>query len=109
MTTAMACCEPERQRGRERHRQLISSQLVGHKLLPGSTGWAQVNGFRGEIDSFEKMEERIRCDLDYLRNWLFLLGLYITFKTARRVFKDSAAYLLGRTGFIVRLSPCEVR
>ena len=61
-------------------------------VKPGITGWAQVNGFRGETESLEKMEGRIRCDLDYLRNWSLRLDLYIIFKTIRLVFKDAAAY-----------------
>jgi putative colanic acid biosysnthesis UDP-glucose lipid carrier transferase len=51
-----------------------------------------VNGFRGETDSLEKMEGRVRLDLDYLRNWSLRLDLYIILKTIRLVFKDSAAY-----------------
>ncbi len=76
----------------EQYRTLIKSYMVRHKVRPGITGWAQVNGFRGETDSLEKMEGRIRCDLDYLRNWSLRLDLYIIFKTVRLVFQDSAAY-----------------
>ena len=76
----------------ELYRPLIKSYMVRHKVKPGVTGWAQVNGFRGETDSLEKMEARIRCDLDYLRNWSLRLDLYIIWKTVRLVFQDSAAY-----------------
>jgi putative colanic acid biosynthesis UDP-glucose lipid carrier transferase len=76
----------------EQYRGLIKSYMVRHKVKPGVTGWAQVNGFRGETDSLEKMEGRIRCDLDYLRNWSLRLDLYIIWKTVRLVFQDSAAY-----------------
>jgi putative colanic acid biosynthesis UDP-glucose lipid carrier transferase len=76
----------------ELYRRQIKSYMVRHKVKPGITGWAQVNGFRGETDSLEKMEGRIRCDLDYLRNWSLRLDLYIIFKTIRLVFKDTAAY-----------------
>jgi len=76
----------------EQYRALIKSYMVRHKVRPGITGWAQVNGFRGETDSIEKMEGRIRCDLDYLRNWSLRLDLYIILKTVRLVFQDSAAY-----------------
>ena len=76
----------------ELYRPLIKSYMVRHKVKPGITGWAQVNGFRGETDSLEKMEARIRCDLDYLRNWSLRLDLYIIFKTIRLVFKDASAY-----------------
>ena len=76
----------------EMYRGLIKSYMVRHKVKPGITGWAQVNGFRGETDSLEKMEARIRCDLDYLRNWSLRLDLYIIFKTVKLVFKDASAY-----------------
>ncbi len=76
----------------ELYRTLIKSYMVRHKVRPGITGWAQVNGFRGETDSLQKMEGRIRCDLDYLRNWSLRLDLYIILKTVRLVFKDGAAY-----------------
>jgi putative colanic acid biosysnthesis UDP-glucose lipid carrier transferase len=76
----------------EMYRGLIKSYMVRHKVKPGITGWAQVNGFRGETDSLEKMEARIRCDLDYLRNWSLRLDLYIIWKTVYLVFQDSAAY-----------------
>src|SRR5688500_1758051 len=76
----------------ELYRPLIKSYMVRHKDKPGITGWAQVNGFRGETESLEKMEARIRCDLDYLRNWSLRLDLLIIFKTVRLVFRDTAAY-----------------
>ena len=76
----------------EMYRGLIKSYMVRHKVKPGITGWAQVNGFRGETESLEKMEGRIRCDLDYLRNWSLRLDLLIIFRTVRLVFKDASAY-----------------
>ncbi len=76
----------------EFYRPLIKSYMIRHKVKPGITGWAQVNGCRGETDSLEKMEARIRCDLDYLRNWSLRLDLYIIWRTIRLVFKDGAAY-----------------
>ena len=76
----------------ELYRPLIKSYMVRHKVKPGITGWAQVNGLRGETDSLEKMEMRIRYDLEYLRNWSLLWDLYIIFRTVRLVIKDTAAY-----------------
>jgi putative colanic acid biosynthesis UDP-glucose lipid carrier transferase len=76
----------------EMYRRLIKSYMVRHKVRPGITGWAQVNGFRGETDTLEKMEGRVRCDLEYLRNWSLRLDLYIIWRTVRLVFRDSAAY-----------------
>ncbi len=76
----------------EMYRGLIKSYMVRHKVRPGITGWAQVNGFRGETDSLEKMEGRIRLDLDYLRNWSLRMDMLIILRTIRLVFKDSAAY-----------------
>lgn len=66
--------------------------MVRHKVRPGITGWAQVNGYRGETDSLDKMEGRIRYDLDYLRNWSIALDLYIVYRTVRLVLKDDKAY-----------------
>ena len=76
----------------ELYRTLIKGYMVRHKVRPGITGWAQVNGQRGETDTLDKMQARIDFDLDYLRNWSLQLDLYIILKTIRLVFKDSAAY-----------------
>ncbi|MDB5963540.1 MAG: sugar transferase [Polaromonas sp.] len=76
----------------EVYRTLIKGYMVRHKVRPGITGWAQVNGQRGETDTLEKMQSRIDCDLDYLRNWSLQLDLFIILKTIRLVFKDGAAY-----------------
>ncbi len=76
----------------EMYRTLIKGYMVRHKVRPGITGWAQVNGYRGETDTLEKMQARIDYDLDYLRNWSLQLDLFIVLKTIRLVFKDSAAY-----------------
>ena len=76
----------------ELYRTLIKGYMVRHKVRPGITGWAQVNGQRGETDTLEKMQARIDFDMDYLRNWSLQLDLYIILKTIRLVFKDSTAY-----------------
>ena len=76
----------------EIYRTLIKGYMVRHKVRPGITGWAQVNGQRGETDTLDKMQSRINFDLDYLRNWSLKLDIFIIFRTVRLVFKDSAAY-----------------
>ena len=76
----------------EMYRTLIKGYMVRHKVRPGITGWAQVNGLRGETDKLEKMQARGDFDLDYLRKWSLLLDMIIILKTIRLVFKDTAAY-----------------
>jgi putative colanic acid biosynthesis UDP-glucose lipid carrier transferase len=76
----------------EMYRKLIKGYMVRHKVKPGITGWAQVNGFRGETDTLEKMQARIDYDLDYLRNWSLRLDIHIILRTVRLVANDSRAY-----------------
>ncbi|STE85297.1 putative colanic biosynthesis UDP-glucose lipid carrier transferase [Escherichia coli] len=53
----------------EQYRQLIEGYMLRHKVKPGITGWAQINGWRGETDTLEKMEKRVEFDLEYIREW----------------------------------------
>jgi putative colanic acid biosynthesis UDP-glucose lipid carrier transferase len=76
----------------ELYRKLIKGYMQRHKVRPGLTGWAQVNGLRGETESVEKMKARIDYDLDYLRNWSLRLDLYIIAKTAWIVLTGRNAY-----------------
>ncbi len=76
----------------ETYRKLIKGYMIRHKVKPGITGWAQVNGYRGETETVEKMQKRIEFDLDYLRNWSLGLDLWIIVKTALLVVKDRNAY-----------------
>ena len=76
----------------EQYRRLIKGYMMRHKVLPGITGLAQVNGCRGETRTLEDMEARVRYDLEYLRNWSPLLDLKILLLTVLRVFHDSKAY-----------------
>jgi putative colanic acid biosysnthesis UDP-glucose lipid carrier transferase len=65
----------------EMYRKLISGYMIRHKVRPGITGLAQVNGMRGETETLEKMSERVRFDLEYLRYWSPWLDLQIIFRT----------------------------
>lgn len=76
----------------EMYRKLINGYMVRHKVLPGITGLAQVNGLRGETRSLDQMEARVRCDLEYLRNWSVGLDLRILARTALRVWNDREAF-----------------
>lgn len=76
----------------ETYRKLIKGYMVRHKVRPGITGLAQVSGLRGETDTLDKMQSRIDCDLDYLRNWSMALDINIIFKTIFLVFLDRHAY-----------------
>ena len=72
----------------EIYRKLIKGYMLRHKVRPGITGWAQVNGLRGETELLEKMKARIDFDLDYLRNWSLRLDFLIIVKTVWVVLKD---------------------
>jgi putative colanic acid biosynthesis UDP-glucose lipid carrier transferase len=76
----------------EQYRKLISGYMFRHKVRPGITGWAQVNGLRGETETIDKMSKRVEYDLDYLRHWSFWMDIKIILKTIRLVFGDSRAY-----------------
>jgi putative colanic acid biosynthesis UDP-glucose lipid carrier transferase len=76
----------------EMYRKLIKGYMVRHKVKPGITGWAQVNGLRGETDTLDKMKARIDYDLDYLRNWSLRFDLYIIVRTIWVVLAKRNAY-----------------
>lgn len=76
----------------EEYRKVIDGYMLRHKVRPGITGWAQVNGFRGETQTVDKMQRRIEYDLDYVRNWSLRLDLNILLRTARLVWRDRNAY-----------------
>ena len=76
----------------EEYRKLIKGYMVRHKVLPGITGLAQVNGCRGETSQLEEMEARVNYDLDYLRHWTPMLDIKIILLTAVKIFRDDKAY-----------------
>ncbi len=77
----------------EYYRKLIKGYMIRHKVRPGITGWAQVNGCRGETDTVEQMAQRIRYDLDYLRHWSLFMDIKIIFMTVFKVLRrDGNAY-----------------
>jgi putative colanic acid biosynthesis UDP-glucose lipid carrier transferase len=76
----------------ELYRKRIKGYMLRHKVKPGITGWAQVNGLRGETDTLDKMERRIAYDLEYLRNWSLRLDLSIVLRTVAVVLGARNAY-----------------
>lgn len=76
----------------ELYRRKISGYMQRHLVKPGITGWAQINGWRGETDTIEKMEKRIEFDLSYIRNWSLWLDLKIIFITLWKGFLSPKAY-----------------
>jgi len=76
----------------EHYRRLVRHYMVRHKVRPGISGWAQVNGLRGETETLEKMEARVEYDLWYVRNWSVLLDLKVVALTIVRGWRDGNAY-----------------
>jgi putative colanic acid biosynthesis UDP-glucose lipid carrier transferase len=76
----------------EEYRKLIKGYMIRHKVLPGITGLAQVNGCRGETAKLEEMEARVNFDLDYLRHWSPMLDIKIILLTVVKLFRDDKAY-----------------
>lgn len=76
----------------EIYRKLIRGYMMRHKTKPGITGWAQVNGWRGETDMLEKMQKRVEHDLYYLNNWSLWLDIWIIIRTVWVVLQRKNAY-----------------
>ena len=76
----------------EEYRKLIKGYMLRHKVLPGITGLAQINGCRGETSTLEDMRARVTYDLDYLRRWTPMLDLKILLLTIPRLLGDKRAY-----------------
>ncbi|MDB4512045.1 sugar transferase, partial [Arenicella sp.] len=75
----------------EFYRKKVSGYMARHKIRPGITGWAQVNGSRGETAQISDMERRIQYDLEYIRNWSILLDIRILLMTLKTIsnFRDT--------------------
>lgn len=76
----------------ELYRAIVDRYMLRHKVKPGITGWAQINGYRGETDTLDKMEKRIQFDLEYIQNWSFWMDIKIIFITAFKGFIGKKAY-----------------
>lgn len=76
----------------EHYRKLIRGYMLRHKVRPGITGLAQVNGFRGETETVEKMQKRIEFDHKYIQHWSLWLDLKILLQTMRVVYRQENAY-----------------
>jgi putative colanic acid biosynthesis UDP-glucose lipid carrier transferase len=76
----------------EQYRKLICGYMIRHKVRPGMTGWAQVNGLRGETDTVEKMSARVKLDIEYLNSWSTWLDVKILLRTIALVARDDRAY-----------------
>lgn len=76
----------------EEYKLQIAGYMLRHKVKPGITGWAQVNGWRGETDTLDKMQKRIEYDLFYIENWSLAFDLKIMFLTIFRGFVHKNAY-----------------
>ncbi|MBL4763834.1 MAG: undecaprenyl-phosphate glucose phosphotransferase [Colwellia sp.] len=76
----------------EQYRKEVDFYMLRHKVKPGITGWAQINGWRGETDTLDKMEMRIKFDLEYMRRWSLWFDFKIVLFTIFRSFNDKNAY-----------------
>jgi Undecaprenyl-phosphate glucose phosphotransferase len=72
--------------------EAVDGYFARHRVKPGITGWAQINGWRGEVDSEEKIQKRVEFDLYYIENWSVLFDLYILLKTPIALLKGENAY-----------------
>jgi Undecaprenyl-phosphate glucose phosphotransferase len=72
--------------------KVVDDYFARHKVRPGITGWAQINGWRGETDTPEKIQKRVECDLFYIENWSIFLDLYILFRTPWSLLTTHNAY-----------------
>lgn len=76
----------------EIYKDVLGIYMLRHRVKPGITGWAQINGHRGETDTLDKMEKRVQSDLYYIHNWSFWLDLRIIAWTAFKGWTGNHAY-----------------
>ena len=76
----------------EQYRKRIQGYMLRHKVKPGITGLAQIEGWRGETDTIEKMEKRVEYDLEYINNWSVGFDLKIIFLTIFKGFRGKNVY-----------------
>jgi putative colanic acid biosynthesis UDP-glucose lipid carrier transferase len=76
----------------EYYKDLVQHYMFRYRIKPGITGWAQVNGFRGETAELEKMEGRVRLDLYYIQNWSFWMDMKIILLTIFKGFSGKNVY-----------------
>ena len=76
----------------EFYKELVDQYMLRHKMKPGITGWAQVNGYRGETDTLEKMQKRVEYDLYYIEHWSLWLDFKIIIMTIFKGFVNKNAY-----------------
>jgi Undecaprenyl-phosphate glucose phosphotransferase len=72
--------------------EAVDGYFARHRVKPGITGWAQINGWRGETDTHQKIQQRVEHDLYYIENWSLLLDLYILARTPFALLKTENAY-----------------
>jgi Undecaprenyl-phosphate glucose phosphotransferase len=76
----------------DRFEEVVDRYAARHRVKPGITGWAQVNGWRGETDTFEKIQKRVEFDIFYIDNWSIWLDMRIIARTLLVIFTDKNAY-----------------
>ncbi|WP_213864643.1 undecaprenyl-phosphate glucose phosphotransferase [Vibrio crassostreae] len=76
----------------EQYRKIVSNYMIRHKIKPGITGWAQINGYRGETETVDKMSKRVQYDIVYLQSWSLWLDIKIVFLTVFKGFVSEKAY-----------------
>lgn len=76
----------------EQYRREVRHYMLRHKVKPGLTGWAQVNGLRGETAQLDRMEQRVRYDLEYIRRWSPMFDIRIILRTLAIIWRDRNAY-----------------
>lgn len=76
----------------EQYRAIVDRYMLRHKVKPGITGWAQINGYRGETDTLDKMEKRVQFDLEYIQNWSLWMDIKIVIATVFKGFVGKTAY-----------------
>ena len=74
------------------YEQVVDGYFARHKVKPGITGWAQIKGWRGETDTKEKIEQRVKHDLDYIDRWSLGFDFYIILKTPFALLRSTNAY-----------------
>ena len=79
--------------------EVVDGYFARHRVTPGITGWAQINGWRGQVNTPEKLQNRVEHDLYYIENWSLLLDLYILLRTPFALLKAAHRIeLIGHSG-----------